>query len=310
MLNERLGNTAGAFRVSGLPCALRKPQDRTQLTPHLDLERTLLGDEPDRLDQATHNLPRHRGVVGRKHAGKIGDPLAIDFRQVRMQPRRGGLGTGKLGLELRLAALQIVQAALERWRRRAGHDRVHRPLDLTLETHQLLPAAQQPGREASACSRFQVAVNSATNSRNSSGSISRSRSAPSTVSSSMSRRTVSRFTHAVGPLLRAVEQPKCSAEILEKPPPHAPHTISPEKRYRGRCLAQNASRWPCGPVAAPLRSSTPCRALTASQSSSGTIRSSGTSVTTCASAAALRATRRPVLGSLVQARRPQTWRPM
>jgi hypothetical protein len=35
---------------------------------------------------------------------------------------------------------------------------------------------------------------------------------------------------AVGPLLRAVEQPKCSALIFEKPPSQQPHRISPENR--------------------------------------------------------------------------------
>jgi hypothetical protein len=35
-------------------------------------------------------------------------------------------------------------------------------------------------------------------------------------------------------LLRAFTQPKCSCEILAKPPLHTPHFSSPEKRKRGR----------------------------------------------------------------------------
>jgi hypothetical protein len=41
---------------------------------------------------------------------------------------------------------------------------------------------------------------------------------------------VRRLVQAVSPLLRAVEQPKCAALILENPPPQAPQTINPEKR--------------------------------------------------------------------------------
>ncbi len=146
-----------------------------------------------------------------------------------MKPRRRRLRRRQLSFEVALTGLQRREALPQRRRRRAGQDGVHRPPDLLLDPVQLLRLLVRPA-ETSACSLFHVSVKPSTNALKISGSISRSRSAASTVSSSTSRRMVRRFVHAVGPLLRAVEQPKCVAEILEKPPPQSAHLISPEKR--------------------------------------------------------------------------------
>ena len=72
-------------------------------------------------------------------------------------------------------------------------------------------------------------MKASTNVSKSTGSISRSRSLLNTVSSNVSRRSVRRLAQTVGPLFRAAEHPNRLALIFEKPAPHIPHRISPEK---------------------------------------------------------------------------------
>ena len=51
-----------------------------------------------------------------------------------------------------------------------------------------------------------------------------------------------RFVQAVGPLLRAVEQPKWLALILEKPPPQTPQLIRPENEVARALLGPEGRR--------------------------------------------------------------------
>ncbi|ANB33287.1 hypothetical protein A6024_03880 [Rhodovulum sulfidophilum] len=93
------------------------------------------------------------------------------------------------------------------------------------------------------------------------------------------------------PLLRAREQPKASWLTFANPPPQQPHCIRPENRNLGRRRSHTGTR-------VPLEISAPWRLRTACQSSSSTMRSSGTSVISHSSSGFIRLTRLPVIGSL------------
>ncbi len=80
--------------------------------------------------------------------------------------------------------------------------------------------------------RFTSFVNSAQNSLNSSGPIRCFLRPFSMEASSASRRMFTRLSQV--PLLRAVEHPMRSFEIIEYPPPQQPHFISPPNRCFGR----------------------------------------------------------------------------
>ena len=85
-LNQRLGLNAGAFAVSATTRPLREPEYGAQFTRHRNPKLALLGDQPDRLDEATQRLPRLPCVIHLHHPGKLGDPLA----KVVVSPGRYG----------------------------------------------------------------------------------------------------------------------------------------------------------------------------------------------------------------------------
>src|SRR5205809_7827298 len=89
------------------------------------------------------------------------------------------------------------------------------------------------------------------------------------------------------------------------PPPYSAHFVRPEKRYFGRRARLNRFG---SPFDVTRRIST-CRAFTWFQSSSSTIRSSGTAVVTHSNDEFGRETRLPVSGSLIYRRRFHTSRP-
>ena len=86
LLNQRLGLNAGAFAVSATTRPLREPEYGAQCTRHRNPKQALLGDQPDRLDEATQRLPRLLCVIHFYQPGKLGDPLA----KVVVSPGRCG----------------------------------------------------------------------------------------------------------------------------------------------------------------------------------------------------------------------------
>jgi len=84
------------------------------LADQLDLEAVLCRMQHDSLDEAAQDLQRLslRLRVAESHL-QAGDLAPIDLGEVGVKPRRWGRGGGKLGLERRLAALQLVELGLE-----------------------------------------------------------------------------------------------------------------------------------------------------------------------------------------------------
>jgi hypothetical protein len=114
---------------------------------------------------------------------------------------------------------------------------------------------------------------------------------------------VSRFLQV--PRERAEKHDSRSRQYITYPPPHSAHFAGPENRNLGRRACLNFVRSP----RFVIRRMAVCQAFARFQSSSSTMRRSGTSLVIHASAGLRRETRRPVSGSFMYRRRFQTKRP-
>ena len=90
-------------------------------------------DQNDRLDQAAHQLARRAGVVLAQSFLQILDLAAIDFSEIRMQPRRGRRGGREFRFQVEAAALEFPQFLRHPRRGRAVGQRVDQALDLPID---------------------------------------------------------------------------------------------------------------------------------------------------------------------------------
>ncbi|WP_245211892.1 hypothetical protein [Neoroseomonas oryzicola] len=101
----------------------------------------------DTVDECARLLQQISALVGLQRLAQPRHPLAIEPRDVGVQPgQRGALaGRGDLGLERRLARLQLVQPALQPRGPQAVGDGIDQPGELAAHGFELAPLAIGPG---------------------------------------------------------------------------------------------------------------------------------------------------------------------
>jgi hypothetical protein len=109
-------------------------QHAGEIAGKLDLQASVLRDEPDRLDQATD---RRRGLHAQLRPVQLlmqaGDLVAIDLGEIGMEADRGRGRLGESVAEVRLARLQRQQLFLRRRRAQALLERLDDGPDLAFD---------------------------------------------------------------------------------------------------------------------------------------------------------------------------------